>query len=139
MVFSFKVGDRVRHEDGDEGTVVEVGHRLNGEKWMNYYVDWDGYENYHRASELTKISSCDTAKEEDSMSNCNQTNGFAAKIRHAFRSADDKVLLEAGIIDEAGQTTETGRRVLSDLLFEQNKAEVVSRAKKVLDEDKKKK
>lgn len=138
MVFKFKVGDRVIDEYEDEGTVIRVGHRIGGEKWMNYQVAYDdcGDIEFNRASDLTLIAKAED-KEEKTMSD--MTNGIAAKIRHAFKSADDKILLEAGIIDEAGTTTESGRRVLSDVLFEANKAEIVERAKKVLDEAKKKK
>ena len=40
------------------------------------------------------------------------------KIRYATLSKDERILRESGILSENGNLTDVGRRVLADVLFE---------------------
>jgi hypothetical protein len=61
------------------------------------------------------------------------------KIRYATLSSDEKILRETGILSENGNLTEQGRRVLLDILFEDeaNRKAIVSLVKKTLPKESK--
>lgn len=46
-------------------------------------------------------------------------------IRKATMNSDDRLLTKHGVVSETGALTSLGRRVLCDVLFAANKAEVV--------------
>lgn len=48
----------------------------------------------------------------------NMVGTIREKIRYAVLPKDEKVLRESGILSDAGNLTDVGRRVLCDVLFE---------------------
>lgn len=58
------------------------------------------------------------------------------KIASARMDEDTRILTEAGIISDKGNLTSVGRRVLADVLFEENKAEIVELVKSTLTTEK---
>lgn len=71
-----------------------------------------------------------TTKEEPEMS-------VSSKIKELSLNADDKLLREYGVVDDDGDLTCEGKRVLENLLFEENKAAIVAKLKEVKASEKK--
>lgn len=68
----------------------------------------------------------------------NPTTTIREKIRYATLSKDERVLRESGILSDAGNLTDVGRRVLADVLFadEANRKAIVKLVEQTLPKEK---
>lgn len=132
--FKFKVGQVVKYlPTGETAEVEEVGHRLNGKKWHNYEVFLQEQEDYRivPASDLQAITTVNKGTKTMSF-----VGELAQKVKALARSKEDKLLIEFGAMDENGDSTKEGRRLLIEYLFAENKAAIVEQLQALKDADK---
>ena len=69
----------------------------------------------------------------------NNMSTIREKIRYATLSKDERVLRESGILSDSGNLTDVGRRVLCDVLFEDEatRKAIVKLVEKTLPKEKK--
>ena len=69
----------------------------------------------------------------------NNMSTIREKIRYATLSKDERVLRETGILSDSGNLTDVGRRVLCDVLFEDEatRKAIVKLVEKTLPKEKK--
>ena len=141
MKFMFSKGDEVvlttlgqQNVDGIEAddtvTVVQVGHRIGGRDWMNYCIEIRNEDGdlvdrtYVRSQWIKKVTQ---GPAQNGNSNMSAFSELAAKVKALARSADDKLLIKYGAMSETGESTREGRRLMTEILFEENKAVLVAK------------
>ena len=68
----------------------------------------------------------------------NNMSTIREKIRYATLSKDERILRESGILSDSGNLTDVGRRILADVLFdnEETRKKIVKLVEKTLPKDK---
>lgn len=140
----FKLGDRVRvyrdlshmhpHDVGMEGTIVYAAYLSNVQTPNGIHYVLDEYQHILCHEEELELLN----KKGSNMSKTSLTK----RVRNAFRSKEDRALIEGGFMYETGSLTKEGRKVVINLLLEQDaklKAKVVEAALAIAEEAKSKK
>lgn len=146
MTFKYKVGQVVNYLDtGEKAKVIRVGHRLDGQKWYNYELEFeDGEREIVRATEIELCNQCNNIAAGSSSSegrNMGLVSNAISKVRSLALSKQERLFRKYGVVNDCGEITQDGRDLLIELLFQNddNKKLVFDKLTEVDKEDKKSK